>query len=460
VTVVRAELADAGRELDRILDGLARLAGLAGGVASAEPGPGGAAEAAVLAAFGYQAGAPIPAAERSDLLQMAGSLDTEPWAAAPGALLALLAGDRNGEGELAAGAIGLRARLLRARWWQLGLADRPPSGAPWRPEELAAVRGRLAQALGDASLSDGDALQIASRPLELLNRLMRRDPHGYVVLDSTGKGASAFEGLRVDDAGEFDQRVLPYLVQAADGPRIPDLRACRDSAGNRLALRALQLRLWRLGLIDGPVSDATDYARPTSDSDRQRLAGLGQALELVAGQSDDGQWILRREVGKDYMAVNLHLLAPRLAGLTGPAVDALLAEAATASIPSGMALQRVVGAARWAHVRLAEARSAFREVLLGEPLGSARLAARWTADGDVVLLASPDVSADDVASFVAEVRGVCQHLEVALAVAVLAIDLVQSGTLVLAGPAGWAAAALRLAGDIGRLGAAARMAGA
>jgi hypothetical protein len=74
---------------------------------------------------------------------------------------------------------------------------------------------------------------------------MRRDPHGYVVLDSTGKGASAFEGLRVDDAGEFDQRLLPYLVESAGGPRTPDLRACRDSAGNRLALRALQLRLWR-----------------------------------------------------------------------------------------------------------------------------------------------------------------------------------------------------------------------
>ncbi|HEX3208607.1 MAG TPA: hypothetical protein VHQ91_04455, partial [Geminicoccaceae bacterium] len=151
---------------------------------------------------------------------------------------------------------------------------------------------------------------------------------------------------------------------------------------------------------------------------------------------------------------------PRLAGLTGPALDALLAEAATATEPSDMALGRVVGAARWAHDRLAEARAAFREVLLGEPLGSARLAAHWTPDGDVILLAAPDVGADEVASFVAEVRSLCQHLEVALAVAVLAIDLVQSGTLVLAGPAGWAAAALRLAGDIGRLDAAAGMAGA
>lgn len=457
---MRAELAEAARELDRILDGLARLVGLAGGAASAEPGPDRTAEAAIAAAFGYQPGAPIPADERGDLLRIAGSLGMEPWVAAPEALLALLAGDRNDEGAPAAGAIGLRPRLLRARWWQLGLVDRPPTGAPWRPEELAAVRGRLAQVLGDASLSDADALQLTGRPLELLNRLMRRDPHGYVVLDSTGKGASAFEGLRVDDAGEFDQRLLPYLVDSADGPRIPDLRACRDSAGNRLALRALQLRLWRLGLTGGPVSDATDYARPTSDADRQRLAGLGEALELVAGQGDDGRRILRRKLGKDYMAVNLHLLVPRLAGLTGPALDALLAEAATATEPSGMALGRVVGAARWAHDRLAEARAAFREVLLGEPLGSARLAAHWTPDGDVILLAAPDVGADEVASFVAEVRSLCQHLEVALAVAVLAIDLVQSGTLVLAGPAGWAAAALRLAGDIGRLDAAAGMAGA
>jgi hypothetical protein len=454
----RADLADAACELDRILDGLASLVGLAGGAAGAEPGPGGAAEAAILVAFGYQAGAPIPADERSDLLQMAGSLGTEPWTAAPGALLALLAGDDNGAGEPAAGAMGLRPRLLRARWWQLGLADRPPSAAPWRPDELAAVRGRLAQALGDASLSDADALELSGRPLELLNRLMRRDPHGYLVLDSTGKGASAFEGLRVNDAGEFDPRLLPYLVGSADGPRIPDLRACRDSAGNRLALRALQLRLWRLGLIEGPVSDATDYARPPSDADQQRLAGLCDALKLVAGQSDDGQRILRRKVGKDYMAVNLHLLVPRLAGLTGPGLDALLAEAATATDPSRLALRRVVGAARWAHARLAEARSTFREVLLGEPLGSARLAARWTPDGDVILLAVPDVSAEEVAIFVAEVRGLCQDLEMALAVAALAIDLVQSGTLVLAGPPGWAVAALRLAGDIGRLSTEAGMA--
>jgi len=34
---------------------------------------------------------------------------------------------------------------------------------------------------------------------------------------------------------------------------------------------------------------------------------------------------------------------------------------------------------------------------------------------------------------------------------VLAINLVQSGALVLTGPPSWAAAALRLAGDIGRL---------
>jgi hypothetical protein len=169
------------------------------------------------------------------------------------------------------------------------------------------------------------------------------------------------------------------------------------------------------------VSDATDYVGTTSAADQQRLAELGEALELVAGPGDEGRRILRRKVGKDYMAVNLHCLVPRLAGLTGPGLDALLAEAATTTAPSGMALRRVVGAARRAHARLAEARVVFRQVLLGEPLGSARLAARWTPDGDVILLAVPDVSTGEVASFVAEVRRLCQHLEVALAIAVLAI---------------------------------------
>ena len=138
----------------------------------------------------------------------------------------------------------------------------------------------------------------------------------------------------------------------------------------------------------------------------------------------------------------------------------MLAEAATAAAPLGTPLRRVIDAARWAHARLAEARVVFRQVLLGEPLGSARLAARWAPDGDVILLAAPDVSADEVTSFVADVQRLCQHLQVALAVAVLAIDLVQSGALVLAGPPSWAAAALRLAADIGRLRAQAGIPGA
>jgi hypothetical protein len=214
---MRAELADAARELDRIIENLAKLIGPAVEVAGAEPGDNAAAEAAILTAFGYRAGAPTPADERRDLLQIAGSLGMEASAASHDVLLALLAGDRNGASGPAAGAVGLRPRLLRARWWQLGLVDGPPTGAPWRREELADVGRRLAQALEDTSLSDADALQLTGRPLELLNRLIRRDPHGYVVLDSTGKGLSAIEGLRVNDAGEFEDRLLPRQRRQPSG---------------------------------------------------------------------------------------------------------------------------------------------------------------------------------------------------------------------------------------------------
>ena len=305
--------------------------------------------------------------------------------------------------------------------------------------------------MADEALSEADAIRLIGRPLELLDRLWWCDPHGYLVLDPTGNGSSAFEGLRVNAAGEFEQRLLPFMAPSSDGPRTPDLHERRGSIANRLALRGLQLWLWRLGLLEGPVSEATDHHGPTSAADRQRLADLCEALALVAGPGDAGRSSLRRKVGGNYWAINLRLLVPRLAGLTGPALDALLAEAATGAAPPGTALRRVVGAAGRAHARLAEARVVFRQVLLGEPVGSARLAARWTADGDVILLAAPDVSAEEVRSFVAEVQRLRQHLQLALAVAVLAINLVQSGALVLTGPPSWAAAALRLAGDIGRL---------
>ena len=256
---MRAELADAARELDRIVDGLAKLIGPADATVRPEPGAGGPAEAAILAVFGYPADPLIAADERRDMLRIAGNLGMEASVAVPGALLALLADDRVGAGAPAIGATGLMPRLLRARCWQLGLMDGPPTGAPWRPQELTEVRRRLAEALDDEAVSDADAVRLIGRPLELLDRLWRRDPHGYVVLDPTGNGSNAFERLRVNAAGEFEQGPLPFLKPSSDGPRTPDLRVCRGGAANRLALRALQLWLWRLGLLDGPVSDATDY---------------------------------------------------------------------------------------------------------------------------------------------------------------------------------------------------------
>lgn len=368
-------------------------------------------------------------------------------------LVSLLADNQPVEQPPQPGASDLLPRLLRARWALLGLRTAiGPGGDPWRPEELAVATQALAGTLQEKAsrtkpLTSEETLRLTLRPSELLGRIQKSDPYGYAVIDPTGTGKGAFAGLRVVH-GAFEDRGLPYLHRSAETPRTLNLYDRVASELNRLTMRVLQLRLWRLGLLDGPVSDVTDHPRSADAAGRARLAALVEALDLVAGPGEEGRRILRRDVAGHYVALNLALLAPRLASLTGEQTQVLLAAAATASSPLPVPLQQVIGAADRVRHAISDAVYVLQHTMLGQPLGASRLAAGWVQDGDVILLAAPDLEATEIEAFVAKVQDLRKRMRRSLSLAIHIIALAQAGALGVAGPAGWSVLALRLAADL------------
>lgn len=239
-----------------------------------------------------------------------------------------------------AGERNVWTRILQARLQRLDLLQGANVGDPFSRAEVHALRGLVAllsppDAVSGAALDAAmpRAVRLCGDADALLDALIRRDPHGYLVI-YTGAAHELPEhtcvGLHVDPAtacfrGEGFLGGCSLFWGRNPRPLLTSHAEAAEDRSNRLGLRLVQIKLWQAGFYRGFIDASFGPRSRAALAEALTVALAGDDASPPGEGDDEGEEAFLRDVGGGYLALNHQLLRRRMARLQ-PSDAALAAE--------------------------------------------------------------------------------------------------------------------------------------